>query len=57
MKFVKHIQEILFVENGGQRNFQEEKEKKLKNSQKISCMWTPASELRKKMKKKQRICK
>jgi hypothetical protein len=28
MKFVQHIKEIFFVENGGQRNYQEENEKK-----------------------------
>jgi hypothetical protein len=28
MKFVRHIKEIFFVENGGQRNSQEEHEKK-----------------------------
>jgi hypothetical protein len=28
MKFVQHIEEIIFVENGGQRNSQEENEKK-----------------------------
>jgi hypothetical protein len=35
MKFFQHIKEIYFVENGGQRNFQEENEKKFKFSQKI----------------------
>jgi hypothetical protein len=40
MKFVQHIKEIFFVENGGQRNSQEENEKKIKISQKISCIWT-----------------
>jgi hypothetical protein len=29
MKFVQHIKEIFFVENGGQRNSQEENRKKL----------------------------
>jgi hypothetical protein len=28
MKFVQHIQKIFFVENGGQRNSQEENQKK-----------------------------
>jgi hypothetical protein len=28
MEFVQHIKEIFFVENDGQRNFQEENEKK-----------------------------
>jgi hypothetical protein len=28
MKLVQHIKEIFFVENGGQRNSQEENEKK-----------------------------
>jgi hypothetical protein len=28
MKFVQYIKEIFFVENGGQRNSQEENEKK-----------------------------
>jgi hypothetical protein len=38
MKVVQHIKEIFFVENG-QRNFQEENEKKkYKISQKISCI-------------------
>jgi hypothetical protein len=36
MKFVQHIKEIFFVENGGQRNSHEENEKKLKISQKIT---------------------
>jgi hypothetical protein len=38
MKFVQHIQKIFFVENGGQRNSQEENQKKIKISQKISCI-------------------
>jgi hypothetical protein len=29
MGFVQHIKEIFFVENGGQRNSQEENEKKI----------------------------
>jgi hypothetical protein len=31
MKFVQHIKEIFFVENGGQRNSQEENEKENQN--------------------------
>jgi hypothetical protein len=38
MGFVQHIKEIVFVENGGQRNSQEENEKKINISQKISCI-------------------
>jgi hypothetical protein len=38
MKFVQHIKEIFFVESGGQRNSQEESEKKVKILQKISCI-------------------
>jgi hypothetical protein len=38
MKFIQHIKEIFFVENGGQRNSQEENKKKIKFSQKISCI-------------------
>jgi hypothetical protein len=34
MKFVQHIKEIFFVENGGQRNSQEENGKKIKDLQK-----------------------
>jgi hypothetical protein len=33
---VQHIKETKFVENGGQRNSQEENEKKIKISQKVS---------------------
>jgi hypothetical protein len=36
MKFVRHIKEIFLVKNGGQRNSQEENEKKFKFSQKNS---------------------
>jgi hypothetical protein len=38
MGLVQHIKEIFFVENGGQRNSQEEYKKKFKVSQKISCI-------------------
>jgi hypothetical protein len=38
MKFVQHIKEIFFVENGGQRNSQEENEKNNKISQKKICI-------------------
>jgi hypothetical protein len=38
MKFVQNIKETFFVENGGQRNSQEENENKIKISQKISCI-------------------
>jgi hypothetical protein len=38
MGLVQHIREIFFVENGDQRISQEENEKKIKNSQKISCI-------------------
>jgi hypothetical protein len=38
MKFIQHIKEKIFVENGGQRNSQEENQKKIKISQKISCI-------------------
>jgi hypothetical protein len=34
MEFVQHIKEIIFVENGGQRNSQKENQKKIKISQK-----------------------
>jgi hypothetical protein len=33
MRFVQNIKEIFFVENGSQRNSQEENEKKIKISQ------------------------
>jgi hypothetical protein len=38
MEFLKHNKEIFFVENGDQRNSQEENKKKIKISQKISCI-------------------
>jgi hypothetical protein len=38
MKFVQLIKEIFFAENSGQRNSQEENEKKIKFSPKISCI-------------------
>jgi hypothetical protein len=43
MKFVQHIKEIFLVEKIGQRNSQEENEKK-KFSQKFPALWTRASE-------------
>jgi hypothetical protein len=44
MKFVQHIKEFFFVENGGQRNSQEENEKKIKISHFFFAFWTRASE-------------
>jgi hypothetical protein len=38
MGFVQHIEEIILLENGGQRNSQEENEKKFKISKKNSCI-------------------
>jgi hypothetical protein len=38
MKFVQHIKEIFLVENGGQRNSQDENEKTFLISQKITCI-------------------
>jgi hypothetical protein len=38
MKFVQHIKEIFFVKNGSQSNSQEENKKKIKISQKNSCI-------------------
>jgi hypothetical protein len=44
MKFVQHIKEIFFVENGGQRYSQEENEKKKLRFHKIfPALWTRAS--------------
>jgi hypothetical protein len=44
MKFVQYIKEIFFVENGGQRNSQEENEKKrLSLHKKFPALWTRAS--------------
>jgi hypothetical protein len=34
MGFVQHIEEIILLENGGQRNSQEENEKKIQNFKK-----------------------
>jgi hypothetical protein len=44
MKFVQHIKEIFFVENGGQRNSQEKIKKKLRFHKKFPATWTRASE-------------
>jgi hypothetical protein len=44
MKFVQHIKEIIFVENGGQRNSQEENQKKLRFHKKFPALWTRASD-------------
>jgi hypothetical protein len=44
MKFVQHIKAIILLENAGQRNSQEENEKKIKFSQKFPAFWTRASE-------------
>jgi hypothetical protein len=44
MKFVQHIKEIFFVENGGQRNSQKENEFFFKISQKFPALRTRASE-------------
>jgi hypothetical protein len=39
-EFIQHIKEIFFLENRGQRNSQEEDEKKIK----LPALWTRASE-------------
>jgi hypothetical protein len=44
MKFVQRIEEIFFVEKSGQRNFQEEYEKKKSFHKKFPALWTLASE-------------
>jgi transcriptional regulator of acetoin/glycerol metabolism len=45
MGFMQHIEEIILLENGGQRNSQEENERKFKISQKkIPALWSRASE-------------
>jgi hypothetical protein len=45
MKLVQHIKEIFFVENGGQRDSQEEnQEEKLRFHKKFPTRWTRASE-------------
>jgi hypothetical protein len=44
MSFFQHIEAIILLENGGQRNSQEENEKKLKISQKYPALWSRASE-------------
>jgi hypothetical protein len=43
MKFAQHIKEIIFVENGGQRNSQKMK-KNLRFHKKFLALWTRASE-------------
>jgi hypothetical protein len=44
MKFVQHIKEKKFVDNGDQRNAQEENEKKIRFHKKFLALWTRASE-------------